>query len=59
MLLGQREGVPSSVCGRRIPGEIREDFLEEGMASAWVFKNELDFMVGKRRHLWFEQVPME
>ena len=59
MLLGQREGVPSSVWGRRTSGGIREDFLEEGMASAWVFKNELDFTVCKRRHLWLVQMPME
>lgn len=50
MLLEEREGVPTSVWGRRTSAGIREGFLEVGMACVWVFMNELDFMVCKRRH---------
>lgn len=50
------ERVPSSVWGRRTSGRIREGFLVEGIAPAWVFKNEMDFIMCKRGHPWLVQM---
>lgn len=45
--------------GRRASDRTREGFLREGMARAWIMKNELDFMVCKRRHPSLVQTPRE
>lgn len=54
------DGGSASLClGRGVPGGIREGFLEEGMALAGVFKNDLGFMACKIRHPWLVQMPRE